>query len=138
MLTGNIVPPKSEPSMFSIPCKSLFELIGTTDKQDYTSLLFNIYEDEDYYTIEASFDDDAYVEINSVTYNEYIDKAIIGTFFMNDLGILVTISYRNPQYVYGTCIGNQFPKLDYTLNLYNENLEPIKPINKIKMSPAAV
>ena len=28
--------------------ESLFELIGTTDKQDYTSLLFNIYEDEDY------------------------------------------------------------------------------------------
>ena len=81
-----------------------------------------------------SFNDDAYEEINSVTYNEYIDKAIIGTFFMNDLGILVTISYKNPQYVYGTCIGNQFPKLDYTLNLYNENLEPIKPIDKIKMS----
>ena len=40
---------------------SLFALIGTTDKQDYTSLLFNIYEDVDYYTIEASFDDDAYV-----------------------------------------------------------------------------
>jgi len=41
--------------------ESLFTLIGTTDKQDYTSLLFNIYEDEDCYTIEASFDDDAYV-----------------------------------------------------------------------------
>ncbi len=39
----------------------LFTLIGTTDKQDYTSLLFNIYEDGDCYTIEASFDDDAYV-----------------------------------------------------------------------------
>ena len=39
----------------------LFEIIGNTDLDNYTSLLFNIYEDKYYYTIEASFDDDAYV-----------------------------------------------------------------------------
>ncbi len=39
----------------------LFELIENSDEKDYTSLLFNIYEDKDYFTIEASFDDDNFV-----------------------------------------------------------------------------
>ena len=41
--------------------EALFKLIENSDKKDYTSLLFNIYEDEEYYTIEASFDDDNFV-----------------------------------------------------------------------------
>ena len=39
----------------------LFELIENSDEKDYTSLLFNIYEDKYYFTIEASFDDDIFV-----------------------------------------------------------------------------
>ena len=38
--------------------ESLFELIETSDTKAYSSILFNIYEDRDYYTIEACFDDD--------------------------------------------------------------------------------
>ena len=38
----------------------LFELIENSDEKDYTSLLFNIYEDKDYFTIEASFAYDKY------------------------------------------------------------------------------
>jgi hypothetical protein len=41
--------------------EDLFNCIENADKKDYTSLLFNIYEDEEYYTIEASFDDDYFV-----------------------------------------------------------------------------
>ena len=41
--------------------EDLFNCIENADKKDYTSLLFNIYEDEEYYTIEASFDDDNFV-----------------------------------------------------------------------------
>ena len=39
----------------------LFDLIENSDEKDYTSLLFNIYEDKYYFTIEASFDDDIFV-----------------------------------------------------------------------------
>ena len=38
--------------------ESLFELIETSDTKAYSSILFNIYEDRDHYTIEACFDDD--------------------------------------------------------------------------------
>ena len=41
--------------------EDLFNCIENADKKDYTSLLFNIYEDKEYYTIEASFDDDNFV-----------------------------------------------------------------------------
>ena len=41
--------------------EDLFNCIENADKKDYTSLLFNIYEVEEYYTIEASFDDDNFV-----------------------------------------------------------------------------
>ena len=41
--------------------ESLCELIENTDKKDYTSLLFNMYEDRDYFTIEACFDDEEFV-----------------------------------------------------------------------------
>ena len=41
--------------------ESLFEAIGKEDISRYSSVLFNIYEDKDAYTIEACFDDDALV-----------------------------------------------------------------------------
>ena len=41
--------------------EAFFKCIENADKKDYSSLLFNIYADEKYYTIEASFDDDTYV-----------------------------------------------------------------------------
>ena len=41
--------------------EALFKLIEKSDIKDYTLLLFNIYEDKNYFTIEASFDDDNFV-----------------------------------------------------------------------------
>lgn len=41
--------------------KLLFENIENADIRDYTELLFNIYEDSIYYTVEASFDDEAFI-----------------------------------------------------------------------------
>ena len=86
-----------------------------------------------------SFNDDAYEELKSITFNDYINRLIIGTFFMDDLGILVTISYKLPDYerrrnLHGICLYDNYPKLYYTLNLFNENLEPSKPNSEIKMS----
>ena len=45
-----------------------------------------------------SFDVDAYQEINKVKYDDYKNKEIIGSFFMNDeRGILIIISYIIPE-----------------------------------------
>lgn len=41
--------------------KLLFEKIENADIQGYTALLFNIYEDSVYYTVEASFDDESFI-----------------------------------------------------------------------------
>lgn len=41
--------------------KSLFAEIENTEIAEYTSLLFNLYEDKKYYTIEACFDDEAFI-----------------------------------------------------------------------------
>ena len=66
--------------------ESLFELIETSDTKAYSSILFNIYEDRDYYTIEACFDDDFVIGRD----NPFVicDKSIPGRRLNRTLGWL--------------------------------------------------
>ena len=61
-----------------------------------------------------SFDEDTYQEIKSIKFDNFIDRRIISTFFMDDSGILVTIS----------CKVNQNPE-NHIFNFFNQNLQSI-------------
>ena len=71
-----------------------------------------------------SFDDNAYEEIKSIDFSKYANKAILGIFFMDDCGILVTISYKLPSKP-----PNKDIKLD--INLFNQNLKSLDPETKL-------
>ena len=65
-----------------------------------------------------SFDEDSFEIIKKVEYNNYIDQMSIGTFFMDDCGILVTISsFETTADWSKQCLITNFPKLDYILKL---------------------
>ena len=75
-----------------------------------------------------SFDKDAYKELKSIDFNNYINRTIIGTFFMDDYnrGILVIISFKEIEESFKRFLSsNDYQRLRYTLNFYNENLQPI-------------
>ena len=82
-----------------------------------------------------SFDEDSFEIIRKVEYNNYIDQMIIGTFFMDDCGILVTISsFETTADWSKQCLITNFPKLDYIFKLFNEDLRPINPENELYIS----
>ena len=62
-----------------------------------------------------SFDDDAYEEIKSIDFSNYLKKTIFGIFFMDDCGILVTISYIIPS-------KPPTKEIKFDINLYTQNL----------------
>jgi len=78
-----------------------------------------------------SFDRDAYKELKYIDFNYYINRTIIGTFFMDDYnrGILVIISCITPIFEGENAMRllEYYNKheLEYILNFYNEYLQPI-------------
>ena len=92
------------------------------------------------FTLE-SFSENAYKELNSVGFNNYINRIIIGTFFMDDCGILVSISFKisempspeedpSSERILTVSRGSQpndfgnNQTVRYNLNFYNEYLQP--------------
>jgi hypothetical protein len=61
-----------------------------------------------------SFDEDAYEEIKSVPFNNYINRIIISSFFMDDGRNFVIVSCNPPGYSF-----------NLIFNLYNQNLQPL-------------
>ena len=67
-----------------------------------------------------SFDDNAYEHLKSVKFNKYVDTSILGAFFMDDCGRLVTVSYKEP--INPPTQGN----IMLNINFFNTDLQSIE------------
>ena len=72
-----------------------------------------------------SFDDNAYEHLKSVKFNKYVDTSILGTFFMDDYGRLVTVSYKEP--INPPTQGN----IMLNINFFNTDLQYIESGNEL-------
>ena len=75
-----------------------------------------------------SFDDNAYNEINSVEYKNYVGSRIINAFLMDDVNTFVVLAYKKIEVqtdtrrrVSSSCINNNYKYIFY-LNFYNNNI----------------
>ena len=72
-----------------------------------------------------SFDDNAYEHLKSVKFNKYVDTSILGAFFMDDCGRLVTVSYKEP--INPPTQGN----IMLNINFFNTDLQSIESRNEL-------
>ena len=72
-----------------------------------------------------SFDDNAYEHLKSVKFNKYVDTSILGAFFMDDCGRLVTVSYKEP--INPPTQGN----IMLNINFFNTDLQSIESGNEL-------
>ena len=73
-----------------------------------------------------SFDEDAYQELKYIKYDNFINRRIMSTFFMDDIGIFVIISckvYERPSFLIFNFINQNMQSTGGELNLdFNKNL----------------
>jgi hypothetical protein len=90
-----------------------------------------------------SFDNDAFEELNSIKYEDYLDDKIINTFFMDDYQTLVVLTCkRNENYhdynpVYRRRLSRKLElsqnPLWFIFKFYNRNLKPLNYANDIEL-----
>ena len=69
-----------------------------------------------------SFDSEAYEEIASISYNDYLDKRIIDTFFMDDYRTFVVLACEKVEI---RRIENREYKYKFAFKFYNQNLKTL-------------
>ena len=67
-----------------------------------------------------SFDNEAYEEISTVLYNEYLRNRIIDAFYMDDYKTLVVLTYVKQSF-------------DFYFKFYNHNLKPLSYVNDFRL-----
>ena len=106
--------------------ESLFELIETSDTKAYSSILFNIYEDRDYYTIEACFDDDFVIGRD----NPFVicDKAVSWEKVEQDIGQVIEAQVEEKKDTYKQFTTIAYGFVDGDLQYIRKSPKKIKEI----------